>query len=333
MKRKRVLLWLGASLLAVVVVSFLVLNALLQPTKREASEHLIRIEDGDTLAKVADRLESEGVLRSASAALFVLKIRRQPMDVRSGTFAVDASLRGDEILRRLTQAQPIRQMVLIREGLWAEEIARLLEEKRVCSAEEFLRLVGEPSRFEGDVEFPLPEDSLEGYLFPDTYDLPPLLGAERAIRRMLKAFETKVYKPLGRPKESELRRWVIVGSLIELEAMHDAERRKISGVIANRLAKGMPLQIDATVLYALKEKRRLKNSDYRVESEYNTYQIPGLPPGPICSPGVASIRAAANPERHDYLYYVARPDGYHAFATTYAEHLRNVRMRNAGTLK
>lgn len=333
MRLRKILIGCAASLLIVLAVGFAILASLLKPMQQAPTKHLLRVEDGDTLAQVAKRLERNGVLRSASAALLVLKLRGEPTTLRTGTYAADASLRGDELLRRLIRSQPIRQMVLIREGLWAEEIAKILEEKHVCSAEDFLRLVRQPSSFQADVSFPLPKGSLEGYLFPDTYDLPPLLGAERAIRRMLKTFEKKVYEPLGRPKEEDLRRWVVIGSLIELEAMHDDERRRISGVIANRLAKGMPLQIDATVLYALKEKRRLRNSDYQTDSEYNTYRIRGLPPGPICSPGIASIRAAANPDQHEFLYYVARPNGYHAFAKTYEEHLDNVRKRNAGALK
>jgi cell division protein YceG involved in septum cleavage len=125
----------------------------------------------------------------------------------------------------------------------------------------------------------------------------------------------------GRP----LREIVIIASLIEKEARSDEDRPLISGVIENRLGRNMRLQIDATVNYALGSWRRLTYADYKFESAYNTYLNDGLPPGPICSPGSASLRAALDPEECDYLFYVHKGDGHHAFAVTYEEHLTNVR--------
>nr|MBA3726968.1 endolytic transglycosylase MltG [Armatimonadota bacterium] len=124
----------------------------------------------------------------------------------------------------------------------------------------------------------------------------------------------------------KMRAWVIIGSMVELEARQAPERPRIAGVIYNRLGKGMPLQIDATVAYGLKNKRRLLNSDYQIDHPYNTYKIKTLPPGPICSPGASAIKAAARPEKHGFLYYVAMPDGSHRFAKSYAEHLANVEI-------
>jgi UPF0755 protein len=191
-----------------------------------------------------------------------------------------------------------------------------------------MALVRQPQEFKGVVDFPLPSDSLEGYLYPDTYDFPPLYGARNAIKRQLKAFQEKVYEPLGRPKN--LHRLVTIGSMIELEVMKDEERPKVAGVIENRVKQNMYLGIDAALLYGIQKWRQLTLDDYRnIDSPYNTYTHKGLPPGPICSPTYASVKAAKNPSHHNYLYYVAMPTGYHMFAPDYPTHLANIQRRKA----
>jgi UPF0755 protein len=172
---------------------------------------------------------------------------------------------------------------------------------------------------------------LEGYLYPDTYDLPPLLGAHDTIDRQLKAFESKVYPLLKGVKNPG--KILTIASMVEMEAAKDKDRPLIAGVIVNRLNKGMRLQIDATVLYGMKQWRRLNYADYKFPSPYNTYLINGLPPGPICSPTLKSVEAALHPAKNGYLYYVAMPSGYSVFAHTYEEHLANVaKMRAAAKL-
>jgi len=191
-----------------------------------------------------------------------------------------------------------------------------------------MALVRDPSQFAHDVSFPLPKDSLEGYLYPKKYDLPPLYGARRVILKQLKEFERNVWDARERPKN--LTRTLIVASLVQLEAGRDDDRPMIAGVIENRLKKKMPLQIDATILYALQKWRRLSFKDYHgVKSPYNTYTTKGLPPGPICSPDAKDIQAAMHPAKHDYLYYVALPDGRSIYAATYHDHLKNIEIRKA----
>jgi UPF0755 protein len=187
-----------------------------------------------------------------------------------------------------------------------------------------LAIAGNPAALTDLPAFIVPSKGLEGYLYPETYDLPPLIGAEEAVQRMLAEFEEEIYVPLGKPDPIKLRSLVIIGSMVELEAKHENERKRIAGVIYNRLNKGMPLQIDATVIYGLGERRTLKNVDYQLPHPYNTYKIKSLPPGPICSPRASSVMAAAEPEAHHFFYYVAMPDGTHKFSKTYEEHLRNV---------
>ncbi|MBI3721213.1 MAG: endolytic transglycosylase MltG, partial [Fimbriimonas ginsengisoli] len=232
----------------------------------------------------------------------------------------------DQLLKTL--GSPIRQLVRLSETRWASQNGALLEQRLVTPAKDYIALVRQPAAFKRLVSFPIEGDSLEGYLFPDTYDLPPLLGAKETILRQLRAFEEKVWKPLGKPKN--LRHRLIVASIVQLEVAREDERPLVAGVIENRLARKIPLQIDATVLYAENRWGALATKElHSVDSPYNTYEHTGLPPGPICSPGLKSIQAALHPARHDYIFYVALPDGRHIFARTADEHARNVALRRA----
>ncbi len=280
-----------------------------------------RVEGRKPLGDVLDELESKGTLRSARATRFLALLSRRRDTVGTGTYRLSGDLEALQNLRAL--AHPIVQMVRLPETNWAKRSANLLQRAEVCKADDYLALVNQPADWKED--FPLPPTTLEGYLYPDTYDLPPLLGAKAVVGRQLDAFRTKVWEPLGHPKD--LQRILTVASLVQLEAGR-GDAAMIAGVIENRLKKKMRLQIDASILYGLGKWRRLTFKDYReVDSPYNLYRHGGLPPTPICSPSIASIRAAMAPARHNYLYYVAMPDGHSLFAATFEEHKRNIEKR------
>jgi len=178
-------------------------------------------------------------------------------------------------------------------------------------------------------ELPAKKNNLEGYLFPDTYYPGSDSGPDKIVQMMLQNFEQVMerndYISKARSKGLNLNEAVTVASMVEREARVESERPIIAGVIYNRLKAGMPLQIDATVQYALgKQKEKLLYKDLEINSPYNTYKISGLPPGPIANPGWPSLKAAIEPEKNNYLYYCAKPDGSHAFSRTLAEHNRNV---------
>ncbi|MEZ5163636.1 MAG: endolytic transglycosylase MltG [Fimbriimonadaceae bacterium] len=246
---------------------------------------------------------SEKVVKDASAFIFRAKIERKQQLIADGTYEFEPGMDFDKVI--LNMKKPLSTMVRIPEGWWIARVAKRLEEKQVCKADEYIELANNPSEFKDDVSFTLPEESLEGYLYPDTYDLPPLIGARSAIKRQLQAFQKKVVDELG---EEGLERAVNVGSMIELEAALDEERPIIAGVIENRIKQGCG-QLDATVLYALQEWKQLGPGVVNtVDSPYNTYRNAGLPPGPIGSPSFRSIEAAMKPATHDKLFYVARPN-------------------------
>lgn len=302
----------------------------LEPAATTGAARLVRWKQPVLLRNALDRLEGESLVRSAVATRLLAKYKNVTTNVKAGTYQIAPTMTSQEVLEALQK--PVRRMVRLPETNWAARTANLLAKDQLGTAKEYMALVKNPSEFQDEVSFPLPEDSLEGYLYPDTYDLPPLMTPREVISRQLENFERRVWKGLGKPKN--LHRAIIVASMVEMEVARDEERPIVAGVIENRLAKGMLLQIDAAINYGLQKWRPLTYADYRgVDSPYNLYRNKGLPPGPICSPSLKSIKAALNPAKHDYFYYVALPSGRSLFAATYDEHLANVAKRRAAVAR
>lgn len=285
---------------------------------------LIRSEAKQPLSNVLHDLEEKKVIRSATALGLYARLKKRNVTVEAGTYRVSPGMTADQIFDSL--AHPVLIKVTIPEYYWIARTAELMEKQQVTTVADYEAAAKKPHEFSKDVEFKLPEGSLEGYLFPDTYKMEPKVGAESAIRQQLKAFEKKVWVALGKPKN--LHRAVIIGSMVEREAKLDQDRPLIASVIENRLKRNMPLEIDATILYAQQDWHEPSIRELRQTiSPYNTYLNKGLPPGPICSPGVKSIDAALHPAKSDFLFYVAMPDGSSLFAKTLAEHNANVAKR------
>lgn len=285
----------------------------------------IRLDGGKDFSSILDDLEARNVVRDPFMAKVYLRFKGIPLKARSGTFRLKPGMTLEDLMGELQR--PIRQMVRIPEGWWIKRVGAVLEKKEVCTQAEYMEAAADGARYQAEFDFPLPKGSLEGYLYPDTYDLPPLLGAEEVVRRQIKAFGDKI-QPLLKGKNAK--RTLTIASMVELEAAKDSERPRVAGVIENRLKKGQRLEIDATVLFALQEWKNLGPGVVRtVKSPYNTYLNDGLPPGPIGSPGLMSVKGAVSPEKHQWVYYVARPDRTHRFAAEYSDHLKNIRLSRA----
>lgn len=292
--------------------------------KTPPGEQVYWRSSGESFEKVIDGLADKGIIANPQEFVSYAQLTRKAFRPKVATYELKPGMSFSEVLGALQK--PVSQMVRLPEGWWAARTAVRLEEKGVCSAQEYIALVKNPAEFQADVSFPLPADSLEGYLYPDTYDLPPMLGAKGVIRRQLKNFEEKVYSVV---KTDDLHRALTVGSLIETEVAVDKERPIVAGVIENRLRQNMRLQLDATTLYAIQEWRQLKGGEaVTIDSPYNTYRVFGLPPGPICSPTTKSVLAALSPSANSYLYYVRGEGMTHLFGSTYSEHLQNIRKSN-----
>jgi UPF0755 protein len=205
-------------------------------------------------------------------------------------------------------------------------IAQLMEQERFGTAEQWNKLTSSPTLVE---DLDSRADSLEGYLFPDTYLLSPGTQPAVIVKMMVQNFRKHFGDQLALISSGlDLHDTVTLASIVEMEARLPAERPLIASVYLNRLNKGMLLQADPTVIYALKLAKKwdgnIRRPDLKMDSPYNTYRSKGLPPGPIANPGLASLRAAAFPSQTDQLYFVSRNDGSHVFARTLEEHNRNV---------
>jgi len=298
---------------------------------------VVHIPTGTGAAGTATRLEKAGVIRNATVFLWYARLRGDAGRFRAGDYRLAPSLTADEIIARLRRGgmDSEDRAITVPEGWTLKQIAAALEEKGIVrSGADFLSLV--KRKYTGlKAPFPLPEVGLEGYLFPDTYRFMPDSRPEKVAQAMLDRFTTAFYDKRRSEIDHSghsLHEIVTIASLIEREAEVPQDRARIAGVIENRLNRNMRLDIDATVLYALgHHKERVLYKDLEVASPYNTYRHKGLPPGPIASPGLPSLDAALNPDKHDFLYYVASPDGSHIFTRTEAEH--NVQVAKMRALR
>lgn len=264
----------------------------------------VTVTKGTPLNKVLRDLTSKGVLHSAELAMLVAKVSKI-RTVKEGVYVIRPHATIGQVFKDLS----VRVEVPVRcpEGYWIARTAAALEKQGFCSADAYVRAA----------------DGHEGHLVPDTYLLPPTATAADLVKKQLDAYDSRVRPLVGTDGE----RTLTIASMIECEASDPEERRLIAGVIENRLRKNMRLEIDATVLYAIQEWKQLPPGFVRtVDSPYNTYLHAGLPPGPIGSPSLNSIKAALQPTPSDYLFYVSKGHDRHVFARTYSEHLANIKL-------
>jgi UPF0755 protein len=292
-------------------------------------ERVIVIEPGTGGRQIIDRLAGEGVIRQAILSRLYLRLARPNESLKAGEYRFREASTPLEVIDKLIHGRVLTHKVTILEGLTLEETARHLADSGFGQFEDFLVSMRSPKLI-ADVD-PDARD-LEGYLFPDTYAFVSGTSEQEIVRVIVSHCRRQLERfvlPTARSDSSRsLREIVILASIVEKEALVDAERPIIAGVYSNRLDRRMGLYADPTVIYALKKSGswdgNIRRPDLKVDSPYNTYRYPGLPPGPIGSPGRASLEAAAKPADVPFLYFVSRNDGTHAFAKTLAEHNRNV---------
>jgi len=296
------------------------------------------IRQGAPFSEVARILEEKGVVRSRWWFEVYGRFRGITGEIKAGEYLLDASMLPREIADTLVKGRVITYRVTIPEGLTAREIASILKDKGIIEdEEEFLRLAFD-SEFVRSLG--LEGETVEGFLFPDTYFFPHHLSARRVIQEMVANFR-RVYTPEFSERAKELGlsdlEVVILASIIEKETGKPEERPLVSAVFHNRLRKGMPLCSDPTVIYGIKDfDGNLTKEDLQSPSPYNTYLFVGLPPTPISNPGKDSILAALYPAPVDYLYFVSRNDGTHQFSSSLRDHQRAVaiyQLHKAGLKK
>jgi UPF0755 protein len=284
----------------------------------------IEIKEGASLLLIAEKLKSEGLIRSKFSFILLALLTGKGKKLKAGFYELSSSFPSWKILGILAEGKVKKIKVTIPEGFNIRQIGERLEQAGIISAKEFVSLAtNAPLTLRVIVS--APSGNLEGFLFPDTYFFSKGESPENIVKAMLWNFRKKVLEKIEGSSELPFYDALKLASLVEWEAKHNEERRLIAGVLLNRLKKGMRLECDATVQYVLPQhKRRITYKDLEIDSPYNTYKVKGLPPTPICNPGLPSIEAALNPEDTPFLFYVARPDGYHIFSLTAEEHFKAV---------
>lgn len=283
------------------------------------------VPEGANFGQVADSLAERGLISSPLLFRVLARVRGDDRAVRAGTYRFSPDVGQREILDDLRSGRIVYVSMTVPEGFTLPRIAGRLSDVVGVETDSVRAFLEDPSRVE---ELGVPGPTLEGYLFPETYLFAPGVSLERAVEAMVRKYRGVWEERAERAEAMDMseREVMTLASIVEAEARKAEEKPRIAGVFLNRLDIGYPLQADPTVLYALGEHRdRLLYAaiDSVAGNPYNTYTEPGLPPGPIGAPGAAAIDAVLEPEEHDYLYFVARPDGTHEFNRTLEEHNRS----------
>jgi UPF0755 protein len=327
---KRLAIWIVILILLVVgFAAFRIVLAETSPYKGyEGSEQFVDIPPGSGPTSIGRRLADAGVIRDTLGYRFEILRSGEGRHLQAGEYRFDQPMTVREVIAKIARGDVYLVPITFREGLTIREMAQLFESKGLGSAAEF-------SKSASDAQLirnldPAAKD-LEGYLFPDTYATTRHTTAAQLMPRMVAGFEKALAPEIWSAAEGRglsLRELVTLASIVEKETGKPEERPLVAAVYSNRLKIGMALQCDPTIIYALERANRydgnLTRENMQIDSPYNTYRYPGLPPGPIANPGRASLEAAARPADVPYLYFVARGDGSHAFAATLEEHNRNV---------
>lgn len=314
------------------------------PVSSRSEPVRLTIRPGETDSQIASALEAENVIRDRRVFLAYLRLSGQTARIEAGQVIVNRNMSMPTLVRALSQARTPTLQVRLGEGLAIKAMAQEAAQQGAGTAAEYQSLAQNRSAWEAEFPFlsGLPStapDDLEGFLFPDTYQILPSEGPKGLIQRQLQAFQQSV-QPLvpglaqatqARPATS-LYTALILASITEKEVSGDPARSIVCGIFYNRLAQGIPLGSDATVLFALgRSSGSLSASDLEVNSPYNTRVNPGLPPGPISNPSLDSITACANPQPSNYLYFFTDPKGVAHYAATYAEFEAQQQQYGVGT--
>lgn len=304
---------------------------------RPEVEKNVKIPSGASISEIADILQDDGIIRSSLVFNAYMSITKKH-GLKDGTYALNSHMSYKEIVRTLKNSENRATVkVTIPEGYTVERIAELLEKNSVCSRSDFLKSADSASiDFDFQSEIPDYEKRfyrLEGYLFPDTYEFYVDSSSDTVVKKMLANFDKRFDDELREKAKKmgmSVDEVVTLASIIQTESSNTSEMRAVSSVFHNRLEKGVNgvkmLQSDATVLYAKNsEETSSLSTKEQVAAGYNTYEVEGLPAGPISNPGLAAIKAALSPADTSYYFFVSDKEGNYYYAKTYNQHLKNIK--------
>lgn len=296
------------------------------PAETEPAETFVVIPPGQGLRTTAERLHDAGLIRHPLQFRMLARLNRDDKRIQAGEYLFSPSFPPSKILQMMVDGKVYLHKLTVPEGYTLRQIAKLVAQENLADESEFLKTAASSALLK---EMGIEADTLEGYLFPDTYHFPRKVPPEKIIATMVQKF-WEVFRPQWKERCHELgfsvHEIVTLASIIEKETGMPGERPIISSVFHNRLKKGMRLESDPTVIYRIKGfKGNLTRKHLDARDPYNTYQNKGLPPGPIASPGLESLKAALYPADTKYLYFVSKNDKTHHFSANLDEHNRAVR--------
>jgi len=279
-------------------VPLLFLWGIFLPKEKISSPKIFSVEKGQGLFEIGENLEKDGLIKSKIFFDFYVILIRKEKNLQAGKYFLSSSMNIPQIVQKIISGDIAKVKVTIPEGFTVKEIEETLGIK-------------------------LPGENLEGYLFPDTYYFPIDASGEEVVKIMRENFEKKIlpYKEEIEKSGRSLQEIITMASLLEKEVKTKEEKEIVAGILWKRLKAGIPLQVDATITYITgKKTTKISLEDLQIDSSYNTYKYKGLPPGPICNPGLESILAALYPKESEYWYYLSTPDGKTLFFKTLEEH-------------
>lgn len=288
-------------IVAVILIGgFLIYQGIYYPIEPGSDETVIfLVKKGEGAKEISINLKEQGLIRYSSFFRVYALIEDKAEELKAGEYELSLSMNVVEIVNKLASGDRIKKMITIIEGWTLKDIASYLEVEELDS-------------------------DLEGYLFPDTYEISPEDGIEEIIEKMLDNFNKKMSLELIEEiasQEKTIHEIVIMASLIEKEVRTFEDKKIVSGILWKRIEVGMPLQVDATITYITNRKStEILQKELEIDSPYNTYKYKGLPFGPICNPGMESILAAVYPESSEYWFYLSTPEGETIFSKTLKEH-------------
>lgn len=289
---------------------------------------LFSIEKGEGIVLISNNLQKEALIKSKYSFIFYNLISGARKNLQAGDYFISPSMSVKEITEKFFKGDTATKKLTIIEGWRKEEIADYLKEEGICKRDEFFEIINKD--FSNDFNFfeSKPKElSLEGYLFPDTYEIPISSSCQDFVLRVLNNFSVKLSKEIREEilkKEKTIFEIIVVASLIEKEVRTLQDKKMVSGIIWKRLEIGMPLQIDATISYITgRRTTRISLEELKIESPYNTYLYRGLPIGPISNPGIDSITAAIFPMENEFLFYLSDKEGNTIFSRNLQEHNEN----------
>jgi len=297
-----------------------------KPGNPAAVEKVFTINPGQGLKVIAGNLEKESIISNKTYFIIFTKIKKADKKIQAGEYILSASKSPEQILETLIKGRVKLYRITLPEGLNIKEVAGVVDKTKLCAKKRFMDLCHDPAFI---LSLGVKATSLEGYLFPDTYFFPKHSSCEDIITTMVAHFNnifTAEWQARAKTLGFSIHDIVTLAAIIEKETGDASERPVISSVFHNRLKKNMRLESDPTVIYGIKNfDGNIKRKHLKMLTPYNTYQIKGLPVGPIANPGALSLEAALNPAQTNYLFFVSKKDTTHKFSKTIQEHNRAVR--------